>query len=1030
MNRSTGNLEQSVKILGRMSREYVKYTFYLAFLTGLFIAFIGFFAHLLMIILGVQPMMGALLIRVLLSLGGAWLAWRRVFVPLRRGLGRTRQAIRLEELSGVSGDLLSALEFHRSLKRGELLPDYSLPLLERVGERAIELLRSIARDKVIPVRECRVMLYSNLVIGGCLLVALTLAPSLGQEAVDALVETYRRELPADRVVPSLEKAGDRPEARAGRTWGKAGGSPCTDIHVEVREPDYLGGSVHVIANNGHFSFVKGSSITFFCRFPTADAVLDIDRKEPDSRFRAPMELIKVEDQGFVYSATLAVTAAAEYRLLRKLPDNAGNQWHHGVWVVNALDDQVPSCKLLEPGADRDIRMGEVLHLGVSAEDDWGLARVFLMYRVLGLDDSYRKLELARLDSKRQLRFQDSIPVAALGAEGGQSVSIHFVVEDVNTSYGPGRCRSGSALIRVRSSDEDYRDTIVKLAQLRDMALDLLAAILVLPKQEEIRYSVPMVMAYERMREFAALSSSLGDRLEESPLADQETLRRLSEMDVRLAQLGKNGDECWEMKAHRFRACIESNLAALVPELSADAVLLVELVDAILNSYLVHSGQQLDQQRRTLSRMLEREAGPGLDEDSLRQVRRIEHGLKGMETLMNQVKVRLPQGLVSGTSSGDGGSSGHWLDLARQSVNTLLQSRNPGSWKGEVDNLARAVDELNQHLEGEYARMLARSTTGFQRRLARLRLEITNVQKNSRALLVLMQDFKTGWEERVEDSLKPRLQKRWREVRKHLRSLRKFSRHLNAEAFLPLERQGVLGFQKGVEELRHILARSKVEEAQDRLEELQEQLRSMSYSLSLMTRYKDPGVVLADVRGELGKVEAMERATRKLQTELEGVMPLKKKLLVGTDKTRIDQLVAQADSTLVQLRAVDEGLNQMKAAFPALHTRIQALLEQADAGLMDSKRSFQALDVETGVTMASYAVDCLSGAINILDEATRPGRKSGVVTSGGGSIGALDVSPGGEKEFRDLLSRMEEALDGPIPSGYDAVVRNYFEQLLR
>ncbi|MBM4373255.1 MAG: hypothetical protein FJ098_16485, partial [Deltaproteobacteria bacterium] len=140
-------LHRAVTRLRRVAMIHASWTVVIALLAASLVSLAGFGVGLLLAALGVAPAMLGTLLPPLLSVAGAMVALGLLILPLLRGRGAVAHAIRLEEATGVTGDLLSAVELHAaSLDSGPSSPGdprVSQELLSEVGRRALDLLAGI-----------------------------------------------------------------------------------------------------------------------------------------------------------------------------------------------------------------------------------------------------------------------------------------------------------------------------------------------------------------------------------------------------------------------------------------------------------------------------------------------------------------------------------------------------------------------------------------------------------------------------------------------------------------------------------------------------------------------------------------------------------------------------------------------------------------------------------------------------------------------------------------------------------------------
>ncbi|MFH1532486.1 MAG: hypothetical protein ABIK09_17305 [Pseudomonadota bacterium] len=1032
------SIADAVRRLRRVAVVHSVWSLLTAVLASLLLALAAFGLTISLAAAGVHAQLLAALFPVTLSVSGALVALVMVVLPLVRSRGAAGHAIRLEEASGVTGDLLSAVELHRGLTRSDVgplgEPNASPELIGEVGRRALDLLQRIPSGVLYPVRRAVLISYGILGVAALLLIAASLRPDAAREALAVVLQVGEDQRDRERIPVEVEGSPAAADESAAVPAPRGTGRPCEELEVTLVDPDYAGARSRAIPVNGRFRVLAGSRLRVSCSGPFADARIELDQRAEGERSRIPMELLPRRDRDLIFAAEISVDGPQELRLLRRLDEAGGNLWHGGVWVFEILEDAVPSCWLVDPSTDIAADRSRSLHVSVEAKDDWGIRRVLLRYRVLEFDEEERVIELAVADDQRDVRVDDVVAIAAFGAEGGQHVVIRAEAEDGRPGEAPGRCRTRPVTLTVYSANEEYRRMVLEAAELRDQTIELLGDVLATHNRQGLGYTVGVVLTFERLSDLLAGLSAQIQSLAESAMVEQDIVRRFAEMEARLGAQAEAAEDCWQRRDERLRGCVDQRMQSLGPELERDVLALADVVDGLLNSYLVHWSQEVEQQRRALSHLVAASGrGATRDGEIFRLAARLRVKLTRMRDLSAAVRPILPTALVAGTATGGRPGPGGLVARADDALEALISCLGNGDQAAAtalVDSIGRSVDELNRSIEGEYARVLARSTEGFQKRVVDLKLVILEAKSQCRDMLEELRDFLSAWEKRQESHLKPRLKRRWLEIRRQIRTLRKLSARLDESTYLPLERQGVAELRSALGELRGSLSRARMEDASTTLVQVQERLQSMHYSLELVQRYGGPGQQAQKVRKEIERIDAMVEAAGRLEAEIRQVMPVKQQLLRAGDRVRLDRLVEMGEAITGRLRVAEEKLAAMEAAFPGLHGRVDVLVSQARRAADDARRSLQALDIEGAGTMVDYAVDSLSGAVVVLDEAMRPARRGALVVASGTGGGSVDLKPADGADFPRMLQMLEEAADTPLPEPWRGIVDDYFRRLVR
>ncbi len=970
------------------------------------------------------PGLGGIVYPLLMIVFGAGAAYLLVVKPLFRGFGTVRQAVRIEEACGARGCILPAAELVKRQGEGGGGAD-SGELVELAAAQGLDFLDSLKPWELYPWRHLAALAWVNL----GLVVALTGAVTLSGQAREAIVALFAGE---DRA--SLERVPPSGDERA----LVAPPSPkllpaCRKLDVTVMDPRYLGASSRIVPLNGHLKILTGSTLRFSCLAPARSPGVKIDRKREDgTRLAQPMERVETIGDEALFTSELTFVEPEELRLYRELDLAGAKLWHQGVWVLHRVVDAAPECWLSQPGGEGQLKEGQHLTISLDAKDDWGLSRVVLKYRVPEIEEEFLEMELAASLSGRDLRLEDRVSVDSLGAEPGQSVELFVEVFDIHEP-GPGVCRSERRLLQVQGGSDNAEVLVEAVAALRDSCIDGLARALHLPPSGSLLRTLAQVYVGEELEYLARTARQTVERLVASARVEQEELTRLAQLAARLEELLGQRRGCWFSVGRRLRDCVEENTAALVAELTADVPIVTDSFDSMLGSHLVGRIKQLEVMRRELSSiMLKPDVGARRQKEAQRQVSRLIYHGKRLAELETRLRTAVPEELAWPSAQVTQGKAGSVDSLLVQledlKASLGAEGDRSARMKG-LDLVGRAMDELSRSAEGDYFRTMSRSLKGFQRRLSALRLEYLKLGDAIRAAQKQLGQFTASWEKRLEQSFKGRLLRRWREVRRVLRITSYEGASLDEQAYLPLERQGVVEQKKHLRLLADAFQSGRLEDALGLLAEAEEQLQAMRYSLELSLRYSDEGK--DRVRAELGRIRGLQRNVELLRKETSGMVPLRRSMLKGADRELLASLGASAAELQELARELDGGLKDMEAMYPALFVRLEQLFTQTRKALAEWGPMLDQMDLEGARGLVAYALDSITEALAVMDEASKGGRRGGLVIAGAGGLGGTGVfTKGGEVPLSRVTEMLQSLGSRGLSPAVEQVARDYYRRLLK
>jgi hypothetical protein len=136
-------------------------------------------------------------------------------------------------------------------------------------------------------------------------------------------------------------------------------------------------------------------------------------------------------------------ADGEYELRASAASGAAKFRYH----VSALPDAPPVLAVQAPLGDLDLPEGQKIPVAVLAQDDLGLARLRLQYR-LDADSTWQTKPITDFVAHpREAGVQATWDASVLGLLPGQSASFRFELEDNNVLTGPGKAVSPTFQLR-------------------------------------------------------------------------------------------------------------------------------------------------------------------------------------------------------------------------------------------------------------------------------------------------------------------------------------------------------------------------------------------------------------------------------------------------------------------------------------------------------------------------------------------------------------------------------------------------------
>ncbi len=122
------------------------------------------------------------------------------------------------------------------------------------------------------------------------------------------------------------------------------------------------------------------------------------------------------------------------------------------YIIDVLDDRPPSVRILTPGRDLDVTAVEEVYLEAAAEDDYGVARLELVYSVNGSEEKVVSLYYGT--GRREVSGGYTLFLEEWGLKPGDLVS--YYARAVDGRPGSERTTSDIYFLKVRPFDRTYR----------------------------------------------------------------------------------------------------------------------------------------------------------------------------------------------------------------------------------------------------------------------------------------------------------------------------------------------------------------------------------------------------------------------------------------------------------------------------------------------------------------------------------------------------------------------------------------------
>ncbi|MEM6290395.1 MAG: hypothetical protein AAGA54_03990 [Myxococcota bacterium] len=695
-------------------------------------------------------------------------------------------------------------------------------------------------------------------------------------------------------------------------------------------------------------------------------------------------------------------------------------------------DRAPEVELLPlPAAQREVSERQSVDIRFVARDDFGVASAALVYQMP--DGTTHRLEAGTpRDLGRMWRQRFTWDLSAIPLKERSDVLYWVEVRDNDPGLGlvplpdpPGKVtRSTTMTLVVRDDEAEHAANIVKLAELRDRAVDLLAARMTTTAFDDAPvdaagFDVPLPVRASAARdllsgggELLAMLSMAIDAATMDTLTDERDVAVLTKVHGRLKAL--HDDELAlhaAMPTGVARRDPDAALKALAPigahngeevtQLEDEIIRIDDLVDGQVVERLEALVARLEATQRKLVDLLEQlKAG---DESARAQIEQLEQRRKEDLRRIAEARAMLREEVDSEFMNLDAFEALEAMKQQEQLSEMLRRGETDAALEaargqlGEVQQLRDAVqDKLGQ--PGGEAPVLTeeeRQRMELLRELSRLQDEEGSVRAQTK---MLHEAYREGVKDQAaQDDVRDAAADRAKSLRKALEDIN--DARLGRDA------------RRGLEDAQAAL---------ETLENAAEDDRSTALDLDDAARAAEDGLQRAVTGSEAKEREgkALRRAQKKAQSlrgKTKAPLPGASEVLDPAQQAQLEDLARRQAGLRTRAERLAES-----AASKQFPKEGRAAMRDTDAAMRGSADALEDDGTQQAIRSQNGAWSALQRAIDSLRQGPPPPPPSS---------SSADASTEAERD-RSLRDALMDAMKESTPEGYDAPVKRYYEELLR
>ena len=802
-----------------------------------------------------------------------------------------------------------------------------------------------------------------------------------------------------------------------------------DLRVTLEPPAYTRRPTAVLdSSSGEFRAMAGTAVTLETRTlePAAAASVILERGDGDAE---PIAMERTEDG--TLTARFVVDGALRYRFEVRRPDGQ-RQVEVTPRHVELEPDLAPNVTLLAPADDLDVTSMKRVELGITAEDDHGIAKVELVWTVTGPGAETSRKTLELLDQPGvQSTVQAKVvwDLAEVVLPPGARVAYHVEVTDGDTVGGPNVGTSRVYHLRVFSPRERHEQNLARQEEVAEKMLRALGGRLV-----HVDAGGDDGAAREELRRVGAeIIVELGTLVaayEKDPQADKRLGKELEEMRGRLDKLAAAEGKLLDRLPRRpgkLGARFAHTDKQLIAEYEDDVIALADWLDRERLEGLLDVADEIAAHRKRLGELLEeyaRTGDPRLQAEIERELRALEQRLAELAEKRGGMSADVLDQFVHSGAMQDKRADG-----CIEEVRALFAAGQTAEAQAKLAECGKRLDAAAQAMESALDDLRGDRFSEEQQKLEALQNDLADLAQDQAEIAKEADAIFERYADQADELMKDLGKEAKRKLASTLDKLRDRIEEIPPSGLTPFAQEELDIVERRLDDLEKMLADGDIAEALGMARQAKQSLDTVSAELEAALE-DDPQSQWFDETAE--SLEAVERAhphANKLIAELSELAPSPDEIMDRGDKRTLDRLRRRQASNEDRARRLAERSRQMAPELPGnAGEEVAEKVDEARRHMDQAEGRMKARDPSAARDSARQAADALEKARQRARTAARQ-----QMQDGGARLDKEPIKIPGADEYRapehfreDIL----EAMKKRAPEGYDEMVKRYYEELIR
>ena len=730
---------------------------------------------------------------------------------------------------------------------------------------------------------------------------------------------------------------------------------------------------------------------------------------------------------------LTITGAARYRFQSERP--GGRRTIEAVAHVIELEpDQAPTVELYAPGDDLDVTDMKRIELAYVVEDDFGVARVELVWEVGGKVE--RKVLASLADPRGRAQAKVVWDLADIALPPGAIVNYHLEAVDNDAVDGPNVGRSRALRLRVFSPRERHEQHLARQAELAEKVLRALGHRLTstdpsAPPRDELHRQLSEITVELGTLAAAYESDALADKGLREALDDMRRridklvaleARQLEREETMIAAATRRGGQPPRLAPTRWNAIDKQT----VSELEDDALTLADWLEREQMEGMLDVADEIEAHQKRLAELLAEYARTGdekLKAEILRQIRAIEQRIAELSTKRRSVAEDVLDQFVHAQALQDRQSEDCLAEVRR-----LVEKGDAAAAQAALERCQRGLSDAATAMEDALRDLRGDRFADGEKKLDELMDELADVTRDQADIAAEADRIFESYADRADDLMQDLARGAQRRLGAAVDRLQEKLDNVPDGGLTPFAREELEIVEKRLTDLERMLQDGDIAEALGMARQARQSLETVAGELDAALS-DDPGSPWAEATSDaLDAVEGAHPLADKLVGELEAMTPSPDQIMSRDDKRRMDALRRRQGMNGDRAKRLAERARNTPELPGASGESIGQRVGEAAEPMENAEQRMSKRDPSGARDEARSAAEALEKARQEAQKAARQAQSQGDARNGDEPvrIPGADEYRAPERFREELL----EAMKRRAPAGYDEQVRRYYEELIR